>query len=343
MSAPRESKNAVEENQTQANDNPEEQTPEETALSALITGGALDPARRVTRLLVAAGHKAAAITNGRAEAGLVRQAGGLPLFVDPARAGEVRGMLAMSKVNVALHLAPQRFNGLPFRARSYDAAALLAETQALVQAAQAAGVDFIVHTSYAFLYGNTGSSPADESAALTSADDDFIAAAIQAERAVLEGPVPACVLRAGYVYGPDSPDLVSLAETLRLGRPVTAGENPASWVYAEDLAGAVVLAAQSRPAGEVFNIVGDKPVSPDRFLDDFAAAMGLDQPGRLPGFLARARLPRTAATLLDFATRCSNARAREKLGWQPRYADHSAGIEEVLLSWRAQAAVESPS
>jgi nucleoside-diphosphate-sugar epimerase len=283
------------------------------------------------------------MTDGKDGAVLVRQAGGLPLFVDPTRAGEIQGMLAMSKANVVLHLAPQQFNGLPFRARSYDAAALLAETQTLVEAAQAAGVEFIVHTSYAFLYGDTGSRPADESAALTSVDDDFIAAAIQAERAVLDGPVPACVLRAGYVYGPDSPDLVGLAATLRLGRPVTAGENAANWIYTEDLAQAVVLAAQQRPAGEVFNIVADKPASPDRFLDDFAAAMGLDQPGRLPGFLARARLPRTASVLLDFATLCSSARAREKLGWQPRYSDHAAGLEEVLLSWRAQSAVESPS
>jgi hypothetical protein len=47
---------------------------------------------------------------------------------------------------------------------------------------------------------------------------------LAAEAMALAGPVPACVVRLGYRYGPDSADLRADRSACRLGRPCGSGE-----------------------------------------------------------------------------------------------------------------------
>lgn len=319
----------------------EKSTEEQEAgpLSALITDGAGGTGQTVTRLLVDSGYKVAGMTTGSAGASLVRAAGGLPVYAEPTRAGEIRGMLKMAKAAVLVHLLPQAANVPPFVAQNYDVDLIVSSTRAALEAAEEAGVEFFIHTSATYLYGNTDGT-ATEDSRLAEANEPIITAGREAERLVLESGLAACVLRPGYVYGPHSSEIKALADTFRAGRPINAGDGGANWIHAADLGKAIALAAEVRPAGEVFNITDDTPASTGEFLNDFAEAMGLQAPGRMPGVMTRTFGDKTAAALLELSTRVSNAKAKEKLGWKPEYATHQAGIEQVLLSWRAAMATE---
>jgi nucleoside-diphosphate-sugar epimerase len=314
---------------------------EDVRRSVFITDGAGVLGQAVTRLLTAAGHKVTGMTSGKEGALLIREAGGLPVYVDSSRVGEIRATLAMAKADTVLHLAPQAFNLPPFRTAKYGAQTLQESTAALLDAAQAADVKYVVYAGSAFVYGDTGGQQVDESAPLTSHDDEFVRAAIKAEKMVTESFIPACVLRAGYVYGPGLPEMAALADTLRSGRPVFAGENTANWIHSDDLARALLLAVEKQPENAVCNVVDDRPASPQDFVRYLASALGIQEPVNLPGVLARALLSKTALTLMNFSTSTSNAAARERLGWEPRYSTHREGIEQMLLTWRAEMVVES--
>ena len=102
----------------------------------------------------------------------------------------------------------------------------------LILAAAQAGTKFIVHTSYAFLYGDTHGESVDESAAITT-DNALFRAAAEAEATVLNGAVPGCVLRAGFNYGPGSDSIRALQHDL-INRGALAAINSdhmASWVH----------------------------------------------------------------------------------------------------------------
>ena len=298
-------------------------------MSVFITGvtGALG--RVVMRQLIAAGHRVTGAVTTAAEAGLVRAAGGLPTYPDIYRAGELRSAIVGSEANVVLNLAPQIPNHLPQHAAKWDdriAAAAIAITEAVRQA----DVEFLVHTSYAFA-----------NARLTEAAP-FLKAVRAAEQTVLRGDIPACVLRLGFLYGGECDDLADVRDRLRLGRPVPLGPDDvhANWLYLGDAARAIILAAQRRPAGALLNVVDDQPASPAAFMRYFAESQELSTPGNM-SLLARTQLSKTQNALMTVDSRADNAQAKEQLGWTPRFPTYREGIEDTLLSWRAQEPVVS--
>jgi nucleoside-diphosphate-sugar epimerase len=308
-------------------------------LNILITGATSKLGRDVMHQLAGAGHRVAGIAAGAEDAVTVREAGGLPVYIDPYRPQEIASTLRMIDADVALNLAPQVPNGVPYNARDWDLKLLGEGTQALLEGAKIAGVDFLVHISYAFLYAPS-EEPVDESGKLLKpGDDPLLNAAIKAERAVLKSGVPGCVLRAGYGYGPHSPHTIALAGTLRVGRPVPSSDNVANWIHTDDLVAAVQGAMTARPSGEVINIVDDRPSTSHEFLLNFAELLGLDAPGRSPGFLTRAIAGRIPSQLLGLSSQASNQKAHDLLDWEPRFSTHKEGIAHTLMIWRAETVV----
>jgi nucleoside-diphosphate-sugar epimerase len=315
-----------------------------TNLSVFLTGGNTGLGREVTRQLVTRGHRVTATVNDLESAAALRAAGGLPVYNDLFRAGEIASVLKMAEANVVVNLAPQAVNGLPFSTTDWDYyTRLLGEgAAALAAGAAQAGVSFIVHTSFTFLYGHAAN--ADETAALV-ADNPLFAAAAAGEKAVLNGTVPGCVLRTGFTYGSGSASIFTLRDTLRAGRSLMLGDehHTVSWTHESDLAQAVVLAVEQQPAGEIFNIVDDNPASTSAFVDHFAESFGVVRPGRqnLPPFLANAILNKIFQAMLGVSASAKNDKAKAQLGWAPRYPHHKQGIEQTLLAWRAEEAANT--
>lgn len=297
-----------------------------TLQPVFVTGGGTSIGRETIRQLAAVGYRVTATATTQKEAQALRALGALPTYPDFNRMGEIRTALRTADAGLIINLSPQIANHAPVSPAAWNER-LSQETVALFRAAEEVGIEFIVHTSYAF----AGSESQAAGAVLQSAR--------RAERVALKSSIPACVLRLGYIYGAGSPELIAMRDALRLGRGRSPGsEVAAGWVYESDAARALILALQMRPAGATLTIVDDHPQSPSDFMHYFAETQGLGVPGRVPGFAARLFSSQTQRAVMDIPLAATNADARTTLGWQPRYADTRAGIDELLLTWRADAA-----
>ncbi|MBZ0303885.1 MAG: NAD-dependent epimerase/dehydratase family protein, partial [Anaerolineae bacterium] len=236
----------------------------------------------------------------------------------------------------------QEVNTLPFHKPDWDDyRRLLAEAvPALVNGAALAEVKFVVHTSFASLYGDTHGEWADEQAEIVT-DSPLFAAAVQAEEAVLHGGAPGCVLRAGFNYGPDSQSTIALRHALISRGTVNVGQGAASWIHSSDLVQAILQAVVQQPAGEIFNIADDQPTSAAEFVDAFADRLGVRHPSKtnLPDSLRQVLVPADERALLDASVKVSTAKAKAQLGLSLQYATIQAGIDQTLLAWRATEAV----
>lgn len=294
----------------------------------LITAGPLGGiGHELMRRLVAAGYRVTVVTQGSDGGRVIRAAGAIPAYSSLLRAGEVRSMIKAANARIVVNLAPQMFNTLPTLKVAWDDAILTEGSQALIDAAKAEGVEYIVHTSYAYI----GAGMDDDTAS-------FLRAAARAEKRVLDSGIPASVLRFGFVYG-STTDAAAVREKMRMGRGVEAGANvPVNLTYATDAADAIARALETRPAGVTLNVVDDHPVTTAEFMQYFAEAQGFTLAAR-GSFLSDLigggdkRLP----ALMRLPAHADNAAAKSALGWQPRFPTYRAGIDDLLLTWRAEA------
>ena len=76
----------------------------------------------------------------------------------------------------------------------------------------------------------------------------------------------------------------------------------------------------------MYNISDDEPISMSDFLQQFTQALGTRPPRTIPVWLAAAPLLIEAA----FVTlRLSNDKAKQELGWTPRYPTVRDGLREL--------------
>lgn len=309
------------------------------SLNVFITGADTALGREVTRQLVARGHHVTGLVEGSDGAAKARQDGAIPAYVsDPFRAGEFKSLIGAAQADVVIHLTPQLANGFPSRDLAWDdlSRAITGGTTALLQAAREAGVKFFVYPSFGFVYGDHHGEWVDEESPRKPAA--AFRAITLVEDEVLDGAVPAAIIRAGRLYGGADASTTALVETLRRGGSIHTGDAHAatSWVHVADLASALVLAAEQMPAGQVFNVADDTPATAAEFVSYLAQSLGVAEPGRPPAFRLRTMTNAVIDALLNTPTRLRNDRARQTLGWTPRYASYRAGLEQTLLVWRAE-------
>ncbi len=310
---------------------------ESKSLNVFVIGGTTDAGRAAIRYLVREGHTVAASTAEATQGAVkIREDGGLPTFIDPLRSGELAGMFRMIKADVVINLWPQLANQPPFSSSEIVPEMLVQQAHAVTQAAKDAGVKFIVHASFAFLYGDTHGAEADERASL-AASGKLAHAARKAEEIIVAGAVPAAILRSGYVYGAESPVMIKVVENMRVGRPVPTGSGAktAAWVYADDLGKAAALAAIQQPAGEIFNVADDAPCSPLVFVDDLSETIGVGRQGVVPSLMGFLVGLRPNNELLNYSVKVNTTKIKQQLGWEPDFPSRAAGFDRMLLFWRA--------
>ncbi|MGB8435678.1 MAG: NAD(P)-dependent oxidoreductase [Burkholderiales bacterium] len=187
-----------------------------------------------------------------------------------------------------------------------------AGTRNLLAAARSHGRPRYVQQSVAMLLVGPRDVVADEDAPVRPSPR--LESARDMEHAVRESDLPWVILRGGAFYGRGSDRMEYLNRLARDGQLAVPGDGGdyVSLVHVDDMADAVVRAAESDIAAQVFNVVDDCPVT-YRELYEFVASVNAapppasDGPPLLPSF------------------RVSNERARRVLGWRPRFPDYRAG------------------
>ena len=212
---------------------------------------------------------------------------------------------------------------------------LLVSTRRALRTAAAADATLLVHASFAFVQA------LQHGAKLAEPLQSCAQAILEAEALVLAGPLPACVLRLGYLYGPESADLLAYRIAFALGRPYWSGVTSATQhhLHLWDAASALMTAARPRNAGKTLYATDGHPLAFQSFMDAFAHRVGRRFPLHLPlrsRLLARAiiRPEHMQQTALAMPLLPPSPRVP---GWKPKYADYRLGLDQVIAAWREQA------
>jgi nucleoside-diphosphate-sugar epimerase len=234
---------------------------------------------------------------------------------------------------IHINVAGQQANTLLHDGHAWDgfATKALAGTRRALRTATAESASILVHASFAFV------NAVERGAGLAEPLRSAVEAILECEALVLTGPVPACVVRLGYLYGPDSADLAAYRTAFRLGRPYWSGKPRALQYHLQqfDAVAALLGAARLRNAGKVFYATDGQSVSFTQFMDAFAHRVGRAKPLHLPLFsrpLARViiREEHMQQTALAMPPRTPRPRVP---GWTPKYPDYRKGLDAVIAAW----------
>lgn len=187
----------------------------------------------------------------------------------------------------------------------------------------------LVHASFAFVQVEPPRDP------LRS----IAQAILECEELILAGPVPACVVRLGYLYGPHSRDLLAYRRAFRLGRPYWAGPRSAGQfhLHHDDAVSALLAAAVPRNAGRTLYATAGPALPFMRFMDHFARRVGTRHP---------LHAPRLAEPLFRLVVRKEHmqqvalampprAPTPQVPGWKPAWPDACDALNRVVDAWPA--------
>jgi 2-alkyl-3-oxoalkanoate reductase len=223
-------------------------------------------------------------------------------------------------------------------------------------ACRVASVGRLLHVSSIGVYGH----PADRAELFTEDEpigqnlwnwDNYRRAKIAAEEICRAYPRDWTIVRPSWLYGPrDRNSLPRFFKALAAGRVAITGrgDNLLNVVYAGDVAGGAILAANNPGAvGRAYNLSSDGEVTQQQFLNMLTDALGQPRVTRHISFrmafagayigelIARLirlhrspHITRYAVALIGRSTRFSSERAKSELGWRP----HTSIAEGLRLT-----------
>ncbi len=246
---------------------------------------------------------------------------------------ELGKLLAGAAGSIHINVSGQQANTLLHDGHAWKdfARTALAGTRRATRAAQEDGATMLVHASFAFVHAIESGASVEEP--LLSA----VEAILECEALALSGPVPACVVRLGYLYGPESADLRAYRTAFRLGRPYWSGSSKALQYHLHqfDAASALLAAGRPRNAGKILYATDGVPVSFMELMDAFARRVGRAHPLHLPRIakpLARViireeHMQQTALAMPPQAPKPGVP------GWKAKFTDYRAGLGQSIEAW----------
>ncbi len=232
-----------------------------------------------------------------------------------------------SRANVHVNVAGQQANTLLHDGHAWKDFARSARAGA--RSAMRSEARLLVHASCAFVIADPQQDP------LRS----LVQTILECEQLVLSGPIPAVVVRLGYLYGPASGDLRAYRTAFRMGRPYWAGPRKAGQfhLHHDDAVTALLAASKVKNTGKILYATSSPPVPFMRFMDHFARGVGTRCP---------LHVPLVAAPLMQLIVRKEHvqqvalampeeAPTPQVPGWMPAVPDYRAGLDQIIASWRA--------
>lgn len=145
--------------------------------------------------------------------------------------------------------------------------------------------------------------------------------------------IPLSVAYLGDVYGNGGWFKSMMVERLRRNsfKILGSGKYYRSLVHVEDAVSALVAISEKKQAGSQFIVTDSSPVLFSEFVDYTCSKLGVEKPGSIPAFLAKAALGSDFVTLLTTSTRASNAKVLEicKMSYPSYNEGVAAAVSEM--------------
>ena len=295
--------------------------------------------------LVANGHDVVGMTRTESKQDLVRSLGARPAVADALDPDAVAQAVAEAEPEVIVHQLTALSGSLDMRkVAEFFAVTNRLRTEGtdhLLAAGRAVGARRFVAQSYAgWPFARTGGPVKSETDPLDATPPQAMREALDAIRHVEDAVIGAdwvdgIVLRYGGFYGPgtsvSSDPRAEMSENVRKRKFPVVGNGAGLWsfVHIADAATATVAAIE-RGAPGIYNVVDDEPAPVREWLPALASALGAKAPRRLPRWLGRLVAGEAATVMMTEIRGASNAKAKQELGWQPRYASWRQGFAEGL-------------
>jgi nucleoside-diphosphate-sugar epimerase len=291
--------------------------------TVLLAGASGVFGQHIARVLTDAGYDVAGI--GRGAGNAVR--------ADLNNRDQLLGAVRGRHADIVIHAATA-LKRPPARHRDMAATDELRTTgmRNLIEAAREVGATRLITENMIFGYGYEphGTTVLTEAAPFgpkqaNAALDAHVGAMRTKEELTFATPgIDGVSLRFGLFYGPGATESILPALRKRMVPAPKSAGRVLPWVRVDDAALAVLAAIEQGRPGEAYNIVDDEPMGFGEGLVATAAAFGAPKPLAMPaGMLSPLRL---LSVMLKSNLRLSNAKARDELGWAPRYPSVPAGL-----------------
>ncbi len=284
--------------------------------------------------LILAGHDVTASTRSPAKASRLKDQGATPAIVDGLDRQAVLTAVAAAQPEVIIHQMTALTSLRSFRHFDKEFAVtneLRSQgTDYLLEAATRAGARRFIAQSF------VGWTSAREGGTVKTEEDPLdphplaVAASTMAAIRHLEEAVPktvpeGLVLRYGILYGHGASD--ALLEAVRKRQLPVIGGGTGVWSFTEVTdAAAATVAAVSRGAPGIYNVVDDDPAPVAQWLPYLASCLGVKPPLRAPAWLGRLLGGEMTVSMMTEVRGASNEKAKRELGWAPAYPSWRDGF-----------------
>lgn len=295
-------------------------------MRVLVTGASGFVGGYTCRELLERGHTVTALVRrpGSAPADVVEIRGDLGAGDGTALAEAVATAAPECVVHLAAEIASQR-SAERIRAVNVDG------TRRLVDACRAAGSPRFVFAS-TVVTGDAHGALLDEQSELP-VQTAYGRSKQEGERLVRESGLPAAIVRPSHVYGAGGWYVEEFVARLRQpGRFAVIGRGDNWWdvVRVEDVATALCDAAERAPAGALYHVADDEPITFRDFIGLTAKALGVGPPRSIPAPIARLAGGRDPVLAVTRSARSSNVLIKRELGWSPRFPSAATGVPDAI-------------
>ena len=312
-------------------------------MKVLVTGGTGAIGKFLLPLLVENRHEVVALTRSVTKAAQLEEGGVSTFIVDPLDKPRLTAAVRRAEPEVIIHQLTALSAVGNFRKFDQDFALTnrfrTEVTDTLLAAARTIGTRRFIAQSYCgWPYAKKGGPVKTEDDPLDPKPPESFTKTLSAIR-YLEDTVckttslEALALRYGMFYGPGTAigKGGAILKMVRKRRFPIVGGGGGVWSFIHILdAARAAVAAISRGAPGIYNIVDDEPAKVATWLPAFAKAVEAKPPYRIPHWLGELTIGKAGVSIMTQIRGCSNAKAKQELNWTPIYPSWRIGFVDGL-------------